>query len=174
VSEAQEFSSVNDGAPWIWDLVLTCYPEATEILDWPHTLEHIWKAGHAIYGEVTEEAARRATAREEELWAGDVGAVQWALQRRSPEGEERTKRIGQVKAYIATDAHRMDYARFREEERPIGSGTIESRCKNVVTWRMKRGGARWDEGRVNRMTALLGEIHSRRWDEAWEHAQKVA
>jgi hypothetical protein len=38
---------------------------------------------------------------------------------------------------------------------------------------MKRGGARWSEEAVNRMLALLGEIHSRRWNEAWHRAQRA-
>jgi len=174
VSAAQDVSSVNDGAPWIWGLVLTCYPEAAEILDWCHGMGHVWKAGWAAYGDGTEEAKRWVKVREEELWEGDVGALQWALKRLSPEEGEEAQKVRQVQGYVATHAHRMDYARFRAEGRPIGSGTIESGCKNVIGWRMKRGGARWGEERVNRMTALLGEINSGRWDEAWERAHRVA
>jgi hypothetical protein len=174
VSEVQDITSVNDGAPWIWDVVWTCYPEATEVLDWPHAVGHLWKAGQAAYGEGTEEAERWVTGREGELWEGDVVAVQRALRGVSVEGEEQAQAIRQVKAYVATHRHRMDYARCRRERRPIGSGAIESGCKNVVGWRMKRGGARWCAETVSRMTALLGEIHSGRWDEAWERAQTLA
>lgn len=174
VSQAQRVSSVNDGSPWLWDIVLTCYPEATEILDWPHATQHLWKAGWAAYGEGTNQAARWVEEREGELWEGDVVAVQWTLGRLPQEGEESAEKIRQVQGYVATHTHRMDYARFRAEGRPIGSGTIESGCRNVIGWRMKRGGARWSEEGVNRMTALLGETHSGRWDEAWERAQRVA
>jgi hypothetical protein len=74
---------------------------------------------------------------------------------------------------VTTHAHRMDHARFRAEGRPILSGTIESGCKNVFGWRLKRGGARWSEEGVNRMLALLGEIHSKRWNEAWLRAHRA-
>ena len=124
VSEAQDLSSVNDGALWIWDMVLTCYPEATEILDMPHGMGHVWKAGGAAYGEGTEEATRWVKAREEALWAGDVGGVLGALGRLSVEGEEEREKVRQVRDYVTTHAHRMDYARFRAEGRPIGSGTL--------------------------------------------------
>jgi hypothetical protein len=63
VSAAKDVSSVNDGAPWIWDIVLTCYPEAVEILDWPHATQHLWKAGWAAYGEGTDEAKKWVKAR---------------------------------------------------------------------------------------------------------------
>jgi hypothetical protein len=171
VSAARDVSSVNDGAPWIWDIVLTCYPEAVEILDWPHATQHLWKAGWAAYGEGTDQAQEWVKAREGALWEGDVTAVQQALGRLSVQEEEQAEKVRQVQGYMTTHAHRMGYARFRAEGRPIGSGTIESGCKNVIGWRMKRGGARWSEEAVNRMLALLGEIHSRRWNEAWQRAQ---
>ena len=154
--------------------VLTCYPEATEILDWPHATQHLWKAGWAAYREGTEGATRWVEAREAELWEGDVVALQEALGRLAKDGGEEGEKIRQVQGYVARHAHRMDYARFRAEGRPIGSGTVESACKNVIGWRMKRGGARWSEQGVNWMMALLGEVHSGRWDEAWERAQRVA
>jgi hypothetical protein len=39
----------------------------------------------------------------------------------------------------------MDYARFRAEGYLIGSGTIESGCKQIVSLRLKRARARWTE-----------------------------
>lgn len=171
VSAARQLSSVNDGAPWIWDIVLTCYPEAVEILDWPHATQHLWKAGWAAYGEGTDEAKEWVKAREDMLWEGDVAAVQQALERLFVQEEKQAEKVRQVQEYVTTHGRRMDYARFRAEGRPIGSGTIESGCKNVIGWRMKRGGARWSEEGVNRMLPLLGEIHSGRWSEAWRRAQ---
>ena len=37
----------------------------------------------------------------------------------------------------------MDYRRYRELGLPIGSGTVESACKNVVAARMKQSGMMW-------------------------------
>ena len=37
----------------------------------------------------------------------------------------------------------MDYARLRHAGYFIGSGTIESACKQIGTYRLKRAGARW-------------------------------
>ena len=39
----------------------------------------------------------------------------------------------------------MDYARFRDADYMIGSGTLESACKQIVSHRLKRPGARWTE-----------------------------
>src|SRR4030067_226633 len=45
--------------------------------------------------------------------------------------------------YYTHNARRMDYARFRAAGYQIGSGTIESGCKQIATQRLKRSGARW-------------------------------
>ncbi len=39
----------------------------------------------------------------------------------------------------------MDYALFRQQGYFIGSGTVESSCKQVVTMRLKAPGARWTQ-----------------------------
>ncbi len=47
----------------------------------------------------------------------------------------------------------MDYRRYRELGLPIGSGTVESACKNVVAARMKQSG----------MLQLRASLKSRRF-----------
>jgi hypothetical protein len=44
--------------------------------------------------------------------------------------------------YFRTNARRMRYQEFREEGYPIGSGMVESGCKNVVGARLKGPGNR--------------------------------
>jgi hypothetical protein len=39
----------------------------------------------------------------------------------------------------------MDYAHFRKQGYLIGSGTVESGCKQIGTMRLKRSGAQWLE-----------------------------
>jgi hypothetical protein len=77
--------------------------------------------------------------------------------------KERGQAIRQVIDCIDGHWPRLCYADFRAEDRPIGSGTVESAAKNVVAWRMKRGGQSWSREGATRMLAALGEVHSRRW-----------
>ena len=37
----------------------------------------------------------------------------------------------------------MDYAEYRRQNLPIGSGVVEAACKTVVGHRLKRSGMRW-------------------------------
>ena len=175
VRQADKISAVNDGAEWIWDLVKRYLPERTiEILDWPHAVENLAKAGKAGWGEGTPEAQAWLEQRKTELWNGQRMQVEIGLYQLPLRYKERGRDIRQVKDYIEQHWKRLQYALFRAEGRPVGSGTVESAAKNVVSWRMKRGGQRWGSEGASRMLAALGEIHSNRWDTRILHLAKAA
>ena len=175
VGDAAAITTVNDGADWIWDLAQRYLPaQRVEVLDWSHAVQNLAKAGAAAWGEGTEAAQAWLAQRKTELWAGQVADVLLALQQLPRRRKERGKAIRQVQEYVVQHAERMDYGRFRAEGRPIGSGTVESGAKNVVQWRMKRGGQSWSWEGAQRMLAALGEVHSGRWQVACQDRTKAA
>ena len=175
VRDAAEITSVNDGAEWIWDLVGRYLPEErAEVLDWSHAVQNVAKAAAAAFGEGTLEAQAWLAERKVELWEGRVAAVGAALLRLPRRRGERGRVIRNVLEYIIQHTNRMDYARFRAEGRPIGSGTVESGAKNVVQCRMKRGGQSWSSNGARRMLAALGELHSGRWEGTYRRLAKAA
>jgi hypothetical protein len=175
VKDADEITTVNDGADWIWDLVQRYLPtRRVEVLDWPHALQNLAKAATAAFGEGSEAARRWLDQRETDLWNGARMQVDIALHNLPRRYKERGQAIRQVISYI--DAHwpRLCYAEFRAEDRPIGSGTVESAAKNVVAWRMKRGGQSWSREGATRMLAALGEVHSKRWSATHKRFARAA
>ena len=175
VKEADKISTVNDGAEWIWDLIQTYLPESrVEILDWPHAMENLAKAGNAAWGEGTAEAQGWLDQRKTELWNGERVQVEIGLEQLPRRYKERGRTIRRVKGYVDQHWKRLRYDRFRAEGRPIGSGTVESAAKNVVAWRMKRGGQSWSSSGAMRMLAALGEVHSNRLDATLERLDKAA
>lgn len=175
VRDAAEITSVNDGAEWIWDLIRRYLPEKrVEVLDWSHAVQNVAKAATAAYGEGSPEGQAWLAERKAELWEGRVAAVGVALIQLPRRCGERGRAIRNVQGYIIQHARRMDYADFRAEGRPIGSGTVESGVKNVVQWRMKRGGQSWSSEGAQRMLAALGELHSGRWESSCGRLAKAA
>jgi hypothetical protein len=175
VRNASDITTVNDGAEWIWDLVRSYLPcRRTEVLDWCHAMQNLAKAGNAAFGEGSDEARAWLTQREAELWQGERMQVEIALHQLPQRRKERGKAIRQVRGYVDQHWPRLRYDQFRAEGRPIGSGTVESGAKNVVGWRMKRGGQSWSRARAQRMLAALGEVHSGRWDTAVRRLDKAA
>ena len=66
--------------------------------------------------------------------------------------------------YYTHNEHRMDYARFRQQGYMIGSGTIESACKQIAAARLKCSGARWTLAGVIATAKARAAWLSKTWD----------
>jgi hypothetical protein len=53
------------------------------------------------------------------------------------------ERFWEAYRYLRRHSRWMDYARYRRQGLPIGSGVTEAACKTVFTQRLKRSGMRW-------------------------------
>ncbi|MCL4370039.1 MAG: hypothetical protein M1380_03930 [Chloroflexi bacterium] len=109
VEAAKRLTCVNDGAVWIWALVLRCYPMAVQVVDWWHVVDRIWKVANLAFGQGTEKAHAGVGEREGELWAGRVQAVIAALAELEPRGEAAEKETRLLGEYLRTHADRMRY-----------------------------------------------------------------
>lgn len=166
---AQRRASVGDGAKWIWNLSGLCFPTGCEIVDWYHGTGHLWNVSRLIYGEGTASGKRWVKHRKDDLWLGQVHAVIGAIET-STEGlsAEAQEELQSEAGYFRNNARRMRYQEFREDGYPLGSGTVESGCKNLVSRRMKGPGMRWSRLGAQNILALRAEYLSHRWDQAWQ------
>ncbi len=176
VERARRVTSVNDGAEWIWALVLLCYPLAIQVIDWWHAVERLWKVGNLVFGQGSELASAWVKARKDELWKGEVTRVIAALDGLGggKASEEAQDEVRKLREYLRAHQERMRYEQFREAGEPVGSGTVESACKTVVGTRMKGAGMRWKVGRAEAVLALRCAILSNRWQQAWDSQRKAA
>ena len=162
VLTAQEVVIVADGAHWIWDLAAEHFAGATQIVDWYHATHYLWQAAHAVYGEGTPLAKRWAKRRLAELWAGQVPKVLAALRRHQQGGPA----VAEALTYYTNHQHRMAYAQYRARGLPIGSGTMESGCKQIITARLKQAGMIWSLAGARAVAAVRTWLKSGRWHEA--------
>ena len=133
-----ELIFLGDGAVWIWNLVSQYYPQAVQIVDWYHAEEHLEKVAEAALGEPAKRSAWLEDVTQV-LWEGRVEAVISACEALAGACPEARK----AASYFFTHAERMRYDRFRAKGYMIGSGTVESGCKQIVTQRLKLPGAQW-------------------------------
>lgn len=141
---AKEIVCVADGAPWIWKLVEHYFPEAVQIVDWYHAESYLQPIAKEAFAGEPEVGQQWWQTVRTDLWEGRLAKVISACARleNHPQAGEAAKK---AVTYYTNNQHRMDYARFREAGYMIGSGTVESGCKQIVTQRLKRSGARWTE-----------------------------
>jgi len=152
---AGEVVFMGDGAPWLWNLAAEHFPQRVEILDWYHASQHLWELGTVLYGEGTARCRRWVESRLQELGEGEVEAVLRAFGRLRPRSEEGGEKVRREKAYFATNRERMCYGEFRRRGYFVGSGVVESGCKQAVGHRLKQAGMRW---RAENATAVL-QVH---------------
>ena len=161
VLTAEEVVVVADGAHWIWNLVAEHFPEATQIVDWYHASQYVWKVAHAVYGEGTPRARRWAKRRLDDLWAGEVDKVLKAFAAQRQHG----RAVEEAVTYFTNHRQRMRYAEYRARGLQIGSGSVESGCKQVITARLKQAGMRWSLDGARAVAAVRTRLKSARWPE---------
>jgi hypothetical protein len=132
-----ELIFVCDGATWIWKLVTQYFPNAVQIVDWYHACQYLY----AVADELLQS--------EKESWLTEMKTLLWEGQIEDilQEGRTLLPQVGhpaeRLISYYTNNLQRMQYADFRSKGYFIGSGTVESACKQIVTMRLKRSGARW-------------------------------
>lgn len=127
-----------DGAIWIWNLIALYFPNAIQIVDWYHAADRLKRIAEEAFSDLTERQAwlKKTT---EDLWQGRVEWVIEACQSLA----KKSNLAKQSLAYYGDNLERMRYAQFRATGYLIGSGVIESGCKQIVTQRLKLPGAQW-------------------------------
>lgn len=162
VLDATEVVVVGDGAHWIWNLAAMHFPEATQILDWYHASEYVWGAASAIWGETHPQREAWAHQQLDALWDGKVDAVVSALEQQQAAGEGVLAAL----SYYRTHRGRMDYAAYRARGLQIGSGSVESGCKQLVSARLKQAGMIWTAVGAEQVATVRAWLKSERWAEA--------
>ena len=174
IDHCQRLSSVNDGAPWIERITGLNFAAAVQIVDWPHAQGKLWKVGTAVFGEQSAAGKAWVEKQLDHLWAGQVTQVEAALQGLDLDQAQWPDEVRQAPGYFANNRPRMRYAEFRAQGYPIGSGTVESGINSVVHHRLKRPGRGWERSNGQAMLAGLSELHSGRFDLAWQATLPLA
>jgi len=157
---------VADGAPWIWNVAQDRWAGATEVLDFYHASQHLWDLGRALHGENEVATAKWVEPRRHQLRHGREKQV---LAEIAGLKVPRGKAGGIVKReqnYFATHAGRVNYQTIHRRGWPIGSGPVESACRQRQC-RFKRSGQFWTARGMRHLSALMEARHNHHWDELW-------
>lgn len=155
---------LGDGAKWIWNLASEHFPGAIQIVDRFHAKQHLSTAAKSIYGPGSDLGRQWAHQRYDELDAGDIEAVLYALRVHSLQDEEARKCV----EYIEGNRARMHYAEFRAAGLCTSTGVVEAGCKNAIGTRCKRPGMHWTVPGADAIIALRCCKLSRRFEDFWE------
>jgi hypothetical protein len=181
LDKADDKVGVVDGSEWLQNQIRRQSLPLDDLgLDFYHLAENVHKARRAVYGEEDpkdEKAPGNA-------WVGRL------LHAAKHEGYEKLRELiqewkgglsgaGHLKAaslllnYVTDRREMIQYPKFLEMGRQIGSGPTESMCK-ATTQRIKGNGKRWDGDNAESIMALEALEQSGAWDAYWRAQLSLA
>ncbi len=165
--ESQPLVFLGDGASWIWNRVNElANGRSIEILDFYHACEYLSNVCKALFGEQTEDYNRHFHSWKKMFYRGEAAAVIEALKaiQQDVHNEPTLKVLLLGIDYFQNNLQWMNYRLYRRLRLPIGSGTVESACKNVVGGRMKLGGMTWSADGADGMLQIRSSQESDRFE----------
>jgi len=174
VEQAGEVVFVADGAAWIWNLAAHHFPGAIEIVDWYHAKQHLWEVANSWYGEGSSKARSWVKRNEARLAEDGVCRVIASIKQWRPADEDSQRVKRENEHYFTTNAHRMRYRTFSRLGYTIGSGSVESACKQYGHGRFKLPGMRWKLDGVEPVAHLRSAVLNRRTSSILEAAKMAA
>lgn len=79
----------------------------------------------------------------------------------------KSKKANEAEKYLRRYSRFMNYYELRERDFPIGSGIVESACKQVVSERLKLSGMRWEHEGSQQTISLRCILLSKIWGEVY-------
>jgi hypothetical protein len=156
----RQLTILGDGAAWIWNIAVSKFPEATQVVDLFHAREHLHDLARQLEFMLGDRKEEWLAARLEDLDYGDIDAICREARVFPLEGIKKDQ-LGTALGYFENNAHRMRYKWFRSRGLFTGSGLVESGCKAVIGQRLKLSGMRWTVTGAEAITTLRCQQASR-------------
>ena len=166
LARAQDTLVLSDGATWIWNLKADRWQGAHELLDFYHASQHLWRVGQALCGE--GKSAAWVQGRLHQLRHGKEKKVLREVAQLKAGRGESAKILREEQGYFERQAGRMNYQAAAQRGWPIGSGAVESACRQKQC-RFKRPGQFWTERGFRHLCALDEARRNGHWTEIWTH-----
>ena len=164
---------IGDGAVWIWRLADDRFPEARQRLDFYHAVQHLAAVGRALFGE--DQAKLKGWLRplthqlKHQSAVKVVGQLEEILAQ-LPVGEA-AEAVEKEVNYFHEHQGRMDYQVAKRRGEPIGSGAIESTCRQTQC-RFKRPGQYWSRRGDEALLCLETFWRNDRWHLLFPHHRR--
>jgi hypothetical protein len=137
---AKRLVFIADGSAWIWRIAQRLFPNAVHIIDWFHAASYLATIAADAFGEGSPAAKAWFQAHKTLLYDGQLGTLARAcraIRSQAPTASDAARR------YFANNRTRLRYPTYRALGLQIGSGVMESACKQIGAQRLKLPGARW-------------------------------
>jgi hypothetical protein len=178
LSQADKVLVIADGAVWIWHWAEDRLEFATHLVDLWHVKQHLWAVAHELHGSDSPQARQWITPLFTQLEKRPDGAAKVisrleVLRQLTPSLTPTQQSVLDKEInYLKANQHRMNYAAARAAGEPLGSGPVESTCRQYQC-RFKRPGQFWTLAGDEPLLALETLYRNERWQHLFPHAQST-
>lgn len=170
LAKASRVLVLADGAVWIWNLVADRFESAEQRLDLYHGKEHLWTVARTLHPQ--DPAAARAWVKPllKDLERDRTHQVIATLEKlvEAMQGNARESVEKEIN-YFGSNLHRMKYREGKKRGEPLGSGAIESTCRQYQC-RFKRPGQFWSRTGDEALMCLETFWRNGRWKILFPHS----
>jgi len=139
---AKQLVVLGDGSVWIWKMAKRLFPKAIHIVDAFHAASYLGKIAADAFGEGTPQALTWFNQHKSLLLEGHLAQLMHACHTLRPQAPAAA---AAARRYFANNRTRLRYPKYRALGLQIGSGVMESACKQLGLQRLKLAGARWSK-----------------------------
>ena len=174
LAQAQRVLVLADGAVWIWNLVEDRFKDALQRLDLFHANSYLWAVANELHGKASKEARQWVKPLLQQIRNDQVAKVITQLEELKPRlAQAAAKAAQEAIDYYQSNKKRMKYKEGRKRKEPVGSGAIESTCRQLQC-RMKRCGQFWSTRGDEALLCLEMFWRNERWEMLFPHAKLTA
>ena len=167
---------IGDGAPWVKDVLMRIHPKVEFLLDYYHLAGYASKVSELKFFTKRKQGQHQGRKYRKRLkkkggkqivqdLVNLTTMIKMLTNLTQNEIESDLKVIDEILSYIAPRLEHTDYPTAQNENRPIGSGFIESACKLIVKQRLCLSGARFSLEDAERIMQLRSIIFMDAWDD---------
>lgn len=164
LGRAKDTLVLSDGSAWIWNIKEDRWKNAHELLDFYHGSQHLWRLGEATQGEGP--SAAWGEPRLHQRRHGQEKKVLAQIAPLKPTRGATGKIIREEQVYFQNQSGRRNYHAMAQRGWPIGSGAVESACRQKQC-RFKRTGQFWTPLGFRHLCALDEARRNHHWNALW-------
>lgn len=167
-SHIQDQVALCDGCEALQSRLAKQFPTFTQVLDFIHANEYLWKVANSLLGETDEQRTEWVKSHTLHLLSGQTDQLITEFRHLEQQPKTRVAQRTQLKKtadYFERNLPYMDYPTYLSKGWPIASGVIEGACRHFVKDRCELSGMRWLQTGAENLLRMRAVAENEDWDD---------